>query len=181
MLCFVGGAAGVGVGWSVFRGLLAIRPERLARIADTSLAGRPWCSRRGARSLAAALVRTAAGDAKLPARPHDDAAGHGLGWMPRCSVGGRMLVVGEMVLGFVLVTGSVLAARTLTKIEQVRPGFEPRQVLAFQISVGMRPGSACGVGGASSRRSPECSLREPSRIFRSTTRCRIGTAAIAEG
>jgi putative ABC transport system permease protein len=51
---------------------------------------------------------------------------------------GRMLVVGEMVLGFVLVTGSVLAARTLTKIEHVRAGFDPRQVLAFQL-LGMRP------------------------------------------
>jgi hypothetical protein len=48
------------------------------------------------------------------------------------------LVVGEMVLGFVLVTGSVLAARTLTKIEHVRAGFDPRQVLAFQL-LGMRP------------------------------------------
>jgi predicted permease len=46
---------------------------------------------------------------------------------------GRALVVGEITLGFVLVTGAVLTSRTLSEIEQVRPGFEPRQVLAFQL------------------------------------------------
>ena len=33
VLCFFGGALGIAVGWAGFRGLLAIRPERLARIA----------------------------------------------------------------------------------------------------------------------------------------------------
>jgi len=51
---------------------------------------------------------------------------------------GRMLVAGEITLAFVLVTGAALAARTLSNIEQVRPGFEPRQLLAFQLP-GMPP------------------------------------------
>jgi MacB-like periplasmic core domain len=39
---------------------------------------------------------------------------------------GRVLVIGEITLGVVLVTGAALAARTLFNIEHVRPGFEPR-------------------------------------------------------
>jgi predicted permease len=63
----------------------------------------------------------------------------GQGWLSRAQrSAGRVLVIGEIALGFVLVTGAVLAARTLFNIEQVRPGFEPRNMLAFQLP-GMSP------------------------------------------
>ena len=39
------------------------------------------------------------------------------------------------MLGFVLVTGAALTARTLSKIDAVHPGFEPRQLLTFQLAV----------------------------------------------
>jgi len=54
---------------------------------------------------------------------------------------GAALIVGEITLAFVLVTGAALTARTLLKIEHVRPGFEPRHLLAFQISNGIPGGS----------------------------------------
>jgi putative ABC transport system permease protein len=49
---------------------------------------------------------------------------------------GGALVISEVTLGFVLVTGAALTARTLSKIEQVHPGFDARSLLTFQISFG---------------------------------------------
>jgi predicted permease len=43
------------------------------------------------------------------------------------------LIVCEIMLGFVLVIGAGLMIRTLANIRQVRPGFEPHQVLTFEI------------------------------------------------
>jgi putative ABC transport system permease protein len=51
VLCILGGAAGIAVAWAGFRGLLAIRPERLARIAGAGLSW-PVLAFAGATSLA---------------------------------------------------------------------------------------------------------------------------------
>jgi putative ABC transport system permease protein len=125
------------VGWACFRGLLAIRPERLARIADGGLE-RPalifaaLCS--GAAALLFAIV-PAAESMKLNLIGTLRSGGRGwLGLLHRRA--GAALVVSEVMLGFVLVTGAALAARTLANIEQVHPGFDPRNVLTFQIASG---------------------------------------------
>ncbi len=55
MLCVLGGIAGVIVGWAGFRGLLAIRPERLTRISGADLSW-PVVVFAAATSLAAALL-----------------------------------------------------------------------------------------------------------------------------
>jgi predicted permease len=142
VLCVLGGAAGIAVGWLGYRCLLAIRPERLARIADTGLSW-PVLAFAGACSLAAATVF-----GFLPAIESFrldlivTLRANGRGWLGRLQHrAGAILIVGEITLGFVLVTGAVLAARTLSKVEQVRPGFEPHQLLAFQVSNGI-PGNA---------------------------------------
>jgi predicted permease len=44
--------------------------------------------------------------------------------------------VGEIMLGFLLVTGAALAARSLWQIERVWPGFDPRNLLTFQVDLG---------------------------------------------
>jgi putative ABC transport system permease protein len=141
VLCLLGGAAGVALGWACFRGLLAIRPERLARMADAGLSW-PALAFAAACSLAAALLF-----AFVPAIDSlrlDFVATlrtGGRGWIGRLHRrAGAALIVGEIALGFVLVTGAALTARTLSRIERVRPGFEPRHLLAFQISNGIAAG-----------------------------------------
>jgi predicted permease len=142
VLCLLGGAAGIAVGYLGYRGLLAVRPERLASIADTPLSW-PVLAFAAACSLAAAMMF-----GFLPAIESfrldliATLRTGGRGWLGRLHrrTGGA-LIVAEIALGFVLVTGAVLAARTLSKIEQVRPGFEPHHLLAFQIGNGM-PGNA---------------------------------------
>ncbi|MGA2741945.1 MAG: ABC transporter permease [Bryobacteraceae bacterium] len=138
VLCLLGGAAGIAVGWTSFRGLLAIRPERLARMADTGLSW-PALAFAGACSLGAALLFGLV--PSIDSLRLDFVATlrtGGRGWLSRLHRrAGAALIIGEIALGFVLVTGAALTARTLSKIERVRPGFEPRHLLAFQISNGI--------------------------------------------
>jgi putative ABC transport system permease protein len=139
VLSFTGGIAGLGIGWAVFRGLLAIRPERLARIDD---AGLMWAVLAFAAfaSLGAALLLGLAPAFQSFRMDHIEALrARGRGGLDRLQRrAGHVLVAGEIALGFVLVTGAALTARTLANIEQVRPGFEPHQLLAFQLP-GMPP------------------------------------------
>jgi predicted permease len=138
VLCLLGGATGIAVGWASFRGLLAIRPERLVRLSDAGLSW-PLLAFAGACSLAAALLFgfvPAFDSLRLDFMAVLRTGG--CGWLGRLHRrAGRALIVGEIALGFVLVTGAALTARTLSKIERVRPGFEPGHLLAFQISNGI--------------------------------------------
>ena len=124
VLCLLGGASGVAVGWAGFRALLAIRPERLARIADAGLSWpvlafaaaapwwRPWSSRLvpAIESFRLDLIATLRAS--------------GRGWLGRLHRrAGGALVVGEIALGFVLVTSAVLTARTLSQGGTGAPGF----------------------------------------------------------
>jgi putative ABC transport system permease protein len=133
------GLAGAAAGWVVFRGLLAIRPERLARIEEPQLL---WSVL--AYTVLASLTATFL-FAIIPVLQGvrvgymEAMRARGQGWLSRAQrSAGRVLVIGEITLGFVLVTGAALAARTLFNIEHQRPGFEPSNVLAFQLP-GMPP------------------------------------------
>jgi putative ABC transport system permease protein len=134
LLSMLGGIAGGGMGWIVFRGLLAIRPERLARIDDAGVMW-PVLAFASAASLAAAVLVGLAPSLQIfQVAQIETLRSRNTGWLSRLHRrAGRLLVCGEIAVGFVLVTGAALTARTLSEIERVRPGFEPRQVLAFQL------------------------------------------------
>lgn len=134
VLGVMGGLAGSAIGAAVYRGLLLIRPERLARIAEP---GFLWPVVLFA---AAVSVLTILIFAVVPALqsfqldPIDTLRSRAYGWLDRLHrKTGRILVVSEIALGFVLVTAAALTSRTLSNIEHLRPGFEPRQLLAFQL------------------------------------------------
>ena len=137
LLCLLGGAGGVAVGWAGFRGLLAIRPERLSRMSDTGLSW-PVLAFAAAASLAAAVIFGVAPSLEsFRMDLTETLRAGGRGWLGRVHRrAGALLVIGEITLSFMLVTSAVLAARTLSKIEQVRPGFEQRHVLTFQVAFG---------------------------------------------
>ena len=137
ILCAIGGAAGIIIGWAGFRGILAIRPERLAHIDNAGLSW-PVLTLAAVSSLTAAMLF-----GLVPALESfriDLVAtlrASGRSWLRRfhrCS--GSVLVIGEVALAFVLVTSAALTSRTLSNIEQVRPGFEPHSLLAFQVAAG---------------------------------------------
>ena len=138
LLSLLGGVAGIAVGWLGFRGLLAIRPERLARIAEPGLSW-PVLAFAAACSITAAMIFAVvpAGESFRLELISTLRAG-GRGWTGRTHRrSGAVLIAGEITLAFVLVTGAALSARSLAKVEQVRPGFEPKQLLAFQVSGGL--------------------------------------------
>ncbi len=140
LLCILGGAVGIAFGWAGLRGLLAIRPERLARIGDAGSIG-PVLSLAASLSFSAALLcglAPAVESFRMDLMATLRAGGRSwLSGLHRKT--GNALVVGEITLAFILVTGAALMARTLSHLEQVRPGFEPHNLLAFQIGGWQNP------------------------------------------
>jgi predicted permease len=139
VLCIMAGAAGLALGWSGVRGLLRIRPDYLARMGDIGL-NWPVLAFVAAVSLAAVLLCALAPG--LESMKWDliqtlREAGRS-GQTPARRGVRAVLIVGEVALGFVLVIGAGLMIRTLAKIQQVRPGFEPQRLLTFEIEL---PGS----------------------------------------
>ena len=134
VLCVLGAAVGIAAGWTGFRGLFAMRPERFAHVGDAGLMG-PVLALTATASLAATVLFAVAPVFQSLRLNHADA----LRGVERGVLGrrgrraGNALVVAEIALGFLLVTGAALAARTVFRLMEVRPGFEPRQLLAFQL------------------------------------------------
>ena len=139
VLAAIAGAAGVAAGLAGFRALLAIRPELFAAATEGAFSW-PVLLLTGAICLAAAILFGLAPAFQSFHLNLIAALRHGgRGWMGRAHRhAGDALVIGEITLAFVLVTGAALTARTLSKIEQVNPGFESRGVLAFQLAGSLR-------------------------------------------
>jgi predicted permease len=137
LLSLLGGAAGIAVGWIAYRGLLAIRPERLARVDGVGFSWPVLAFAAGASILSAMLFGMAPATECLRLDLIQTLRVAGRGWLGTLHRrGGRLLVIAEIMLGFLLVTGAALAARSLFSIERIRPGFEPRQLLTFQLDLG---------------------------------------------
>jgi predicted permease len=134
LLGVAGGIAGTGIGSAMFHVLAAIRPDRLARIDE---GGSLWPVVAFAAVCSAAVAFVFAVVPALQSFRMDFAETlrtKGRGWLGRLNRWtGRALVIGEIALAFMLVTGGVLTSRTLSNIEHIRPGFEPRQLLVFQL------------------------------------------------
>jgi putative ABC transport system permease protein len=137
LLCLLAGTAGIVVGWVAFRGLLAIRPDRLASIGDAQLSWPILAFAAGASVLVAVLLGLVPAFESFRLNHMDVLRTGGRGWLGRLHRrAGGALVISEVTLGFVLVTGAALTARTLANIEHVHPGFDARNLLTFQISFG---------------------------------------------
>ncbi|HLK69885.1 MAG TPA: ABC transporter permease [Bryobacteraceae bacterium] len=132
-LCGVGAILGVALGWAGVRALLSLRTDYLVQIRNVGL-NWPVLIFVAAVTLGSAMVfglapawestrlelmenlREGSWSA-APARRRLSAA----------------LIVGEVMLGFVLVIGAGLMIRTLANLRAVRPGFDAQQVLTFQL------------------------------------------------
>jgi putative ABC transport system permease protein len=134
-LSALAGVAGIAAGLAGFRALLAIRPERFAPTASAELSW-PVLALTAVILLAAAILFGLA--PAIESFRIDLITGlraGGRGWLTRAQRhSGDALVIAEITLAFVLVACAALTARTLSKIERVDPGFEPRNALAFQLT-----------------------------------------------
>jgi putative ABC transport system permease protein len=133
LLALLGGLAGLLLARLGIELLLAFRPPDLPRVGEIGIDLRVLAVTLGAALVAAAVFGLAP---VLDARP--GRAGGALG--ERAGGSGRLrlrgaLVVAEVALSLLLLVGAGLMLRTLLEISRVRPGFEPRGVMTFQLSL----------------------------------------------
>jgi putative ABC transport system permease protein len=140
LLALIGGAGGIALAWAGIQELRAIAPANLPRL--NAVAIDPGVLAFG---LLAALASAALfGMAPVYAASRPDlidqlrAAGRNAGL-----VGGGLLrnavVVAQVALAFVLLIGSGLMFRSFLALQQVNPGFDPRNVLTLQLQGGAPP------------------------------------------
>ncbi len=135
LLGLVGGALGLAVAWAGVGLLASLRPESLARIGPIrlDLSGAAFL---GFVSLACGLV---AGLMPMLETRRVDLIGT-LKEEGRTSTGQvrsrvrSALMVAEIALGFVLLVGAGLMLRTLVELHRVSPGFDPENVLTFELA-----------------------------------------------
>jgi len=133
LMAALGGMAGAGLALLGLRALLAVSPPDLLRLDEVHLDA-------GVLAVGAAITALAGIAAGLlPARQAvrtDPQAGLRLGSRRTASAHGRgqaALVVVEVALAFVLLVGSGLLLRSVTRLLAVPPGFEPRGLLTMQV------------------------------------------------
>jgi len=134
LLAFVGGAAGVAVGFVALRGLLLLLPERFLPVASVPLDGRVLVF-----TLLLSLL-TSVLFGMLPAlvtRRFDLRSAIG----NRTATGGdhvrlrQALIVSEIALTAVLLAASGLLIRSLIHLQTLPPGFNPEGVMTARLSL----------------------------------------------
>jgi predicted permease len=133
LLAGIGGLFGLAVGRGGLQLLLAMRPDRLARIQSAGLST-PVLGFTFAASCAigilCGLAPVLATRRRDLSRAFTDRSGAG----PRRAGPRRMLVLAEVALGFVLLAGTALTVRTFINLLRADPGFRADGVLTFQIA-----------------------------------------------
>jgi putative ABC transport system permease protein len=144
LVAFLGGVAGLAVGWGALRLLLALRPATLSRVQSAGLSPSV---------IAFTFAITAAAGILSGLAPIASALRRSLsrGFQERGPAAGaprgqRALVLAEVALGFVLLAGSGLMVRTFVGLLRADPGFRPSNVLTFQVGLagGNYPDDAAG-------------------------------------
>ena len=131
LLAILGGVAAVAVGWAALRGLLALRPESLMRLGEIHLDTATFAFTFCVALITGAVFGLAPA---LGASRIDLAAGlkkSGRGFSSSTHRWKAALILGEVALSFVLLTGTGLLLRTFVSVLRVNPGFQPANVLSF--------------------------------------------------
>jgi len=139
----VGALLGIGVGWASLRELLALAPANLPRLdsvrLDPAVLGF---------AVAAALFTTlmfGLPPALLAARAEVMTVLRATGRTPSLGASQRFrsgMVIVQIALSFVLLTGSALIFRSFIELQNVRLGYQPDRLLTFQVlssTVGKTP------------------------------------------
>lgn len=141
VLSIVGGLFGLGIGFSGVRLLLSISPGDIPRIGEhgsaVGLDYRVLLFTFGISLLTGILFGLApaisASRPDLTTSLNENSSRTGMGL--RHNKVRSMLVVTEMALALVLVTGAALLIRTFLKLEEVNPGFTTNNVLSASMSI----------------------------------------------
>jgi putative ABC transport system permease protein len=137
LLAVVGGVLGLGLAWLGVQGVIALKPANVPRIAELRIDGLVAIFTLGI-SLATGLIFGLA-PAVQTSRTNlqetlkeggrsssSDRSGHALR---------RMLVVAEVALALMLLTGAGLLIKSLTLLQDVNPGFDASSLLTFNVAI----------------------------------------------
>jgi putative ABC transport system permease protein len=133
LVSLAGGVGGIGLGLLTMAGLKAVIPQyALPSEADVTLDGRVWLFSLGLTVLTGLLVglfpALQAARSNLTNSLKQGGVGGSAGAHSRLR---SSLVVAEIALAFVLLTGAGLLIRSLDKLSHVDPGFDSTNVLTF--------------------------------------------------
>jgi len=135
VLCGVGGALGLLLGWWGVELLMSIKPDSLARVGSAGLHP-PIVAFAALISIGSAILfglAPALESTKLNIVDTLRAAGRGNTVTPRRLR--AFLVVSEITLSFILLIGAVLMIRTFERLGSVDPGFNTARILTFEIEL----------------------------------------------
>ena len=130
VLALLGGVAAIAVGWAALRGLLALRPESLLRLGTIDLDAAAFAFTLVVALIAGVIfgIGPALGAARFDLAKGLKSSGRSFSRKHGSKVA---LILGEVALTCVLLTGAGLLARTFVSVLRVDPGFQPAGVLSF--------------------------------------------------
>jgi putative ABC transport system permease protein len=136
VLAAAGGAAGVGLGIAALRLLVALAPPETPRLVEVRLDPAILLVTLSASVLTGLVFGLAPALQGSATRLQDSlkeggsaGAGRETGWLR------RTLVAAEVAIALVLLVGAGLMVRSLLALQSIDPGFDPRGVVAMEVSV----------------------------------------------
>jgi putative ABC transport system permease protein len=137
LLAAIGAATGLLLAWVGTRLLTGLNPDILPRARDIALNGRALGFTAGIAVLTGILFGLAPAihmaKADLMAALREGARGNAIGF--RRNRLRSVLVVGEVALALVLLSGAGLLMRSFYRLQSVEPGFDPHGVLTFHTNL----------------------------------------------
>jgi len=135
VLALGGGLLGLALAVVALETLRALHPANLPRLADVQLDGTVLLFTFVTCTLTAVIFGLLPAARAAAADPHESLQGTGRG-----SAGDRrrvreLLIVAEVALAVVLLVGAGLLVRSFLALQQVKPGFDPHDVLTFQLAL----------------------------------------------
>jgi putative ABC transport system permease protein len=137
LLAVLGGLLGLAVAHATLSAILAADPQGLPRLSQVSLDGRTL-----AFSLAVSLVTgvlfglvPALEASRTPVAGALQDGGRATTAGPGTTRARRLLIVAEVAMALVLLTGASLLARSFLKVMAVDPGFDPRELAALRVTL----------------------------------------------
>ena len=137
LLAVLGGILGIGMAVLGIEALAALDPGNLPRLQDISLDGRVLLFALGLSLLTGLLFGVLPALQTARAQPQEvlrQEAGRGSSAFGHRGVR-RLVVVAEIALALVLLTGSALLIRSVARLQQIDPGFDGDDVITMQVTL----------------------------------------------
>lgn len=137
LLSLLGGLLGLAVGISFLKPLLALSPAEIERLTEIGIDGTVLAFTFGlalAAGLLFGLVPAFQASRVNLSEPLKEGTTRSTGGT-RANLWRRVLVVGQVALALIPLTGAVLLVKSFTGVVRTDPGFEPKNVLTLKLSL----------------------------------------------